>query len=94
MNALHSRYIDRYPALTKTGTRDVMAGRANRHNEIMAPGEANRRNHVGDPRAAHDQFWAAVDHCIVKLARLLITRFVEKEQLSPNGSAELIQTGY
>jgi hypothetical protein len=59
-----------------------MAAAADRYDQVVIPGECDRRHDVSDPGAADDQRGPPVDHPIMNFAGALVVLMAGTEQFT------------
>src|SRR5215208_7941672 len=70
----HRGKIDHQSAVADAEAAGVMTPAANRNDQLVVACEIYRSNDVSHVGAARDQFWTAIDHAVVDLASLVVTR--------------------
>ena len=89
----HPRQVDHHATVADGKARHAMATPADRHDQVMGPGEGDRRDDVGDAGAADNQRGAPVDHAIMNAAGAVVVGIAGTEQRAAHLGLELLQRG-
>ncbi len=87
----HRREVDDEAVVGRREPGDAVRAAAHRERQVVAAREADRRDHVGGARTAHDQRRAAfVEHAVPDVAGLLVAGVAGGDHLALHGLAKLL----
>ena len=89
----HAREIDDNAAVARPEAGDAVAPAANRNDEIVLAGEADRRDDVHDTSAPRDEREMAVGHCVPDDAAGVVLAIAGLDQLAAKAIPELFKRG-
>jgi len=95
LRAAHPRKIDHDPVVARREARDAVATAPDRDDELLLPGETERRDDVFGARRPHDQRRPPVDHAVPDRTRRVIARVVGPYDLpgeSPGQAPEIARS--
>ena len=91
-DAPHAREVDHQAALAYSDARDIVAAASYRHQQVVGPGEVDRRDDIGGPSTAGDERGVAVDHAVPDCAGVVIARVARTEEWATQAGREALHS--
>ncbi len=69
-----------------------MAAASHRHQQVVGPGEVDRRDDIGGPSTAGDERGVAVDHAVPDFAGVVVARVARMEEWATQAGLEALHS--